>query len=212
MMLKKDWVLNREAFDALLVSLDPDPERAGARYEHLRHALITFFECRGSSIPEELTDDTMNRVARRLSEGQRIEVGNPASYFYGVARNVLREYWESRSRGPDSLEGLPAAARAPDPHRLHEQWSERLLKERRLDALERCLDALSATEQELIRDYYQGETSARIQARRRLAGRLGIALNALRIRALRIRVRLEACVQRRVGAPAPNRNGLPESS
>jgi hypothetical protein len=63
---KKDWVLSREAFDALLLNLDPDPERAGARVEHLRRALITFFECRGSAAPEELTDDTMNRVARPL--------------------------------------------------------------------------------------------------------------------------------------------------
>jgi RNA polymerase sigma factor (sigma-70 family) len=211
MMLKKDWVLNREAFEALLVSLDPDPARAGDRYEQLRQALITFFECRGGSMPEELSDDTMNRVARRLSEGQRIEVENPASYFYGVARNVLREHWEARSRAPEPLENQPAAPRSPDPHSLREQRSERLLKERRLDALERCLDTLAANEQELIRLYYQGEAGVRIQARRHLAGRLGIAVNALRIRALRIRVKLEACVEGRLGAAAPNRNAFPES-
>jgi RNA polymerase sigma factor (sigma-70 family) len=209
MTLKKDWVLNREAFDALLAVLDRDPERAGVRYEHLRRALITFFECRGCSVPDELTDDTMNRVARRLTEGQTIQVDHTAGYFYGVARNVLREYWESRARGPTSLEAQPSAAlHSADPDRVLEHQADRQRLERHLAALDRCLGQLGASERELIRQYYQGETGVKIENRRRLAERLGIAINALRIRALRIREKLEQCVERRVTARQPAGNTL----
>jgi RNA polymerase sigma factor (sigma-70 family) len=193
---KKDWVLNQEAFDALLVSLDHNREHAGTKYEQIRHALITFFECRGSGTPEEHADDTITRVARRLLEGQTIRVDKPASYFYGVARNVLKEYWESRGRGPISLESQSAATLgSPDPHRLQEQISERQLKEQRLDCLERCLDQLSPNDRAIIRTYYTGDTGIKIQTRRRLAESLGIPINALRIRALRIREKLEDCVE-----------------
>jgi len=193
---KKDWVLNQAAFDALLVSLDHDRDRAGVKYEQIRHALITFFECRGSRTPEEHADDTITRVARRLHEGQTIEVDKPASYFYGVARNVLRESWESHGRGPVSLESQPAVTRGSlDPHRLQEQTSERQLKEQRLDCLEGCLDRLSPNDRAIIRTYYTGDTAIKIENRRRLAESLGIPINALRIRALRIREKLEACVE-----------------
>ena len=91
--LKKNWVLTQDAFDVLLARLDRNQERAGQKYEHVRHALITFFESRGSASPEDHADDTINRVARRLVEGSEIPVDKLPGYFYGVARNVLKEYW-----------------------------------------------------------------------------------------------------------------------
>ena len=90
---KKKWELTREAFDKLLVSLDDDRELAAERYEVVRQKLTTFFEHRGCLNAEEHTDDTLNRVARRLDEGATIYAGKPESYFYAVARNVLKEYW-----------------------------------------------------------------------------------------------------------------------
>jgi RNA polymerase sigma factor (sigma-70 family) len=199
--LKKDWILNQEALDALLASLDPDRERAGARYEQIRQGLITFFECRGSATPEDHADDTINRVARRLLEGQVIQADKSVSYFYGVARNVLREHWDSRARGPIPLEDQPSAAlQSPDHHHQQEQESARLTKERRLECLERCLDGCAPKDRELVRQYYQGDSGAKIEKRRRMAESLGIQINALRIRALRIREKLEECVTRCLGA------------
>jgi len=69
------------------------------------------------------------------------------------------------------------------------------LKEQRLDCLERCLDQLSPNDREVIRTYYTGDTGIKIQNRRQLAESLGIPINALRIRALRIREKLEDCVE-----------------
>jgi DNA-directed RNA polymerase specialized sigma24 family protein len=193
--LKKDWVLTQDAFDVLLSTLDADRERAGQRYEQIRHGLITFFECRGSSSPDTDADETINRVARRLAEGTKIFAEQAGSYFYGVARNVLRESWDARSAAATPFDSLSSTALpSVDPGRQNEREAERRQAERRLDCLERCLDELAPFARELITGYYQGETSVKIRNRKALADRLGMPINALRIRALRIREKLEACV------------------
>jgi RNA polymerase sigma factor (sigma-70 family) len=188
---KKAWRLTREAFDMLLASLDADRERAAERYEMIRARLLKFFECRGCPQPEDLTDDTINRVTRRLYEGQQIWTAEPASYFYGVARNVLREYWASPEREFATLDALPPAHPYIDALKQQEIDSQRLHAERRLDWLVACLDQLPAESRALILDYYQGDHRERIRHRRQMAERLGIPPNALRIRVHRIRARLE---------------------
>jgi DNA-directed RNA polymerase specialized sigma24 family protein len=111
-----------------------------------------------------------------------------------VARNVLKESWEAAARQPAAINALRPHAMAIDPERQRQQDWDRRQHERRLECLERCLQDLSAEHRELIAAYYQGETSVKISNRKELAVRLGIPMNALRIRALRIRERLEACV------------------
>lgn len=184
---KKVWLLTREAFDLLLASLDADRECAARKYETLRAKLFKYFECRGCPLPEDLTDETINRVARRLAEGRQIWTNQPASYFYGVARNVLREYWASPEREFATLDALPALAH-PNTDALRQQGSE---SEHRLNLLGVCLSQLPAESRELILDYYKGERRERIRHRQQIAVRLGIPQNALRIRIHRIRERLE---------------------
>src|SRR5215475_1422678 len=89
--IKKDTDLTRAAFDRLLSSLGPDRESAANAYVELRRTLFTYFAVRGSEAPDLLADETFDRVARRLSDGQTIFTQNPANYFFGVARNVWRE-------------------------------------------------------------------------------------------------------------------------
>ena len=193
--LKKHWVLTKEALDILLACLDRDQDCAGQKYENIRQGLITFFECRGSSSPEDQADETINRVARRLAEGKQIYVENPASYFYGVARNVLKERWQAPDPASVPLESLPPMKElSDDPRRLHERQLEKYQREQQLECLEHCLEGLASKDRELIGEYYQGETRVKIQNRESLARKLGIPLNALRIRALRIREKLEDCV------------------
>jgi DNA-directed RNA polymerase specialized sigma24 family protein len=198
---KKDWVLTQAAFDALLARLDPDPQRAGHAYESIRRRLITFFECRNCPVPEELADETINRVARRMLEGTDIRASNPASYFYGVARNVLSEFWDSAAASSSPLDSLPPAGLA-DPTQIAELNDARERREHGLECLENCLAALALQDRDLITSYYQGKTAAKIRNRKLLAAERGIGVNALRIRALRIREKLEACVERCLNRPA----------
>ncbi|HET9532865.1 MAG TPA: hypothetical protein VFQ92_21095, partial [Blastocatellia bacterium] len=57
------------------------------------------------------------------------------------------------------------------------------------------LQRLSPDNRELILQYYDKEKGAKIESRKQLAERLGISVNTLRMRALRIREYLQRCVE-----------------
>jgi DNA-directed RNA polymerase specialized sigma24 family protein len=178
------WALNQRAFDNLLVALSPDRDKAGARYEAIRHKLIRFFEWRSVTSPDERADETINRVARRIDEGQ--VVSNLNGYFYGVARMVLKETAKKSERGSVPLETVASELRC-DESNLSEPAPM-------VACFDRCLEELPPESKSLILEYYQEERRTKIELREHLAGRLGIPLNALRIRAHRIRVVLEKCI------------------
>ena len=181
------WSLTPEAFAKLLASLDADPETAGEKYEQMRGGLVCFFEWRGAPFPEDHADETLNRVARKLDAGN--QVNDPFSYVYGVARLVLLEAYKSRERERAALAHLPAPAQLASEDSAQDEASLRLT------CLRRCLDALSVESRDFVTAYYDGERRTKIENRQRLAAQLGIPLNALRLRARRVREKLEACVQ-----------------
>ena len=76
-----------------------------------------------------------------------------------------------------------------------DQSDEKERKEKMLVCLENCTGKLDAVNREIILGYYVGEERAKIENRRALASRLEISVNALSIRACRIRVKLETCVK-----------------
>jgi DNA-directed RNA polymerase specialized sigma24 family protein len=183
------WVLTSEAFDKLLAFLDPEPLRAAKAYETTRRKLTRLFQWRGCSYPEELVDETINRVARKVDQGVRIRTEDPYRYFCGVARLVFHEVIRREKRQRTALEAerwlLTQEAAAADDYE----------QDRQLNCLRQGLRSLPADHRDLILRYYQGEKSEKISNRRELAEDLGIQLNALRIRAHRIRGRLESAVR-----------------
>jgi RNA polymerase sigma factor (sigma-70 family) len=199
------WELDAEAFSALLRRLDPEPERAGAEYVRIYQRLTKFFECRGCVWPADLADETINRVARRIHEGEEIHADNPIRYFYGVARNVLREHFEHEGREFLPLdELLPAEHPRDDPDAVNETVAARWRQERLLDCLSRCLQELPAESRKLLLAYHEGEKRARIEHRQELAERLGITANALKVRVFRLRQSLERRVnERMMNEPRP---------
>lgn len=183
--MNKDWVLTQESFDALLAWLDQDREQAGREYEEIRVRLIRIFTCRGCLEPEDLADETINRVTKRLKDIEADFEGERAKYFYGVANKVHQEYLR---RPPPPLPPAPP----PDSDQI----------ELEDECLERCMEKLAAENRFLVMEYYREEKKAKIDHRRQLAEKLGIALNALRIRAYRTRVLLLECVNNCVHADA----------
>ena len=180
--------LNSETFWKLLAQLDPDPQRAGEKYESLRHKLIVFFEGRGCAAHSDLlADRTLDRVAAKLAEAVEIYAGSGiSSYCYGVARYVWKEWGAEKKVEPLNVE--PAAPR-PEPE------ASGLLQ-----CVDRCLGELAPESRKLILDYYQGEGGVKISKRSGLANFLGISPNALRRRAHRIRVlQLEPCLRECAG-------------
>ena len=65
----------------------------------------------------------------------------------------------------------------------------------RIDHLRHCLDSLLPDQRELVVSYYQGEKKTKIKNRQKLSDRLNVTLNTPRMRVLRIRAQLEACVE-----------------
>jgi RNA polymerase sigma factor (sigma-70 family) len=159
--------------------------------------LIKFFESRKCNLAIDLTEETFKRVSRRISEGETIPNQSLSGYFYGVARNVLKEHLISPDRNAISLDSLETK-RHPFQHlgEVSRQRLERSFLEQMLDCLEGCVKELPVKDQELISVYYKGEASVKIENRKNIASKFGMNLNNLRIRVFRIRARLEDCVKR----------------
>jgi RNA polymerase sigma factor (sigma-70 family) len=174
---KKEWEMTEEEFDKFLEWLHPDRNHAADMYEKIRRRLIKIFICRGCIIPEDLTDDTINRVIRKVQEIADNYVGERIPYFIAVAYKVHLEYLRKKP--------LPLTLPAPE----SSSWAEE-----EFDCLEECMEHLTQRSRELVINYYREEKHEKIVHRKQLADKLGIPLNALRIKACRIRAKLETCV------------------
>jgi RNA polymerase sigma factor (sigma-70 family) len=182
--LRRKWTLTQQAFDRLLASLNENRDRAGEKYQELRGNLIKFFEWRGGTYPEDHADETINRLARKIDQGE--EIRDPSSYAFGVARMLLLEILKGQERERLALNELPLA---------HATVDDPAEPEPRLECLKQCLPGLSPENRELIMQYYQGEKGVKIENRKKLSERLQVPLNTLRMRALRLREKLETCVE-----------------
>jgi DNA-directed RNA polymerase specialized sigma24 family protein len=178
-----EWTLTGEALQKLLLSLDPDVQRAGEIYENIRFTLIKFFDWRGVHFPEECADETFNRIMRKLEAGETIV--DVKTYCHGVARFVLLESRKAPDNKYTDLERLPPLV-APTQEEPESNY--------RLECFRQCLQAMPTDTKDMILHYYRDESRAKINNRALLADKLGIPLNALRSRAQRIRAKLEDCI------------------
>jgi len=193
-----DGLLTPRGFERLLDHLHADRDAAGRIYEQLRRRLVRFFEGRRCAFPDEHADETLNRVARKLDAGEAIQ--DVTTYVIGIARMVVREAARTASREA-AVQVASREAGHISPAADPAAGSSRLL-----DCLDVCLEALAPPDRDLIVRYYQNDKRAKIHSRKDLAAQLGLEMNALRLRAFRIRAGLERCVERCAGH-AP-RNGM----
>ena len=161
----------------------------------MRRRLVSYFDRRNRVDADELTDDTFNRIAHTLAQGEVIATRPPARYCYIVAKFVLLEGFR-RDRKYVRVDGR----RDGDVHRttrisLVPVDDRQDVNEQRLDCLDRCLAGLRPDQRDLAIEYYRDARRQRIERRRDLARRLGITANALAIRACRLRDALMTCVE-----------------
>ena len=181
---RQKWTLTQEAFDKLLIALGDNHDRGGEKYLEIRGNLTRFFEWRGCPFPEDHADETFNRMAKKVAEGEEIQ--NPSGYAMGIARLLLLEIVKGRQTEQTALSEIGHAS---------EIYEEEDDGETRLPCLRSCLEGLSSDNRDLILQYYQGEKGEKIQNRKKLLERLGISVNTLRMRALRLRERLQGCME-----------------
>jgi DNA-directed RNA polymerase specialized sigma24 family protein len=173
---------------------------AAPAYEHLRLRLVTYFRLRFPPEAEALADEAIDRLARRLDDGT--PVLSLAGYALGIARLLVLETSARQSKE------RVAAREAMLEMQMHQQEVE---PDPAQPALRQCLEAIGPESAAFILDYYGAESGAtRIARRQALAEHSGLTLNALRNRALRIRIGLEKCVRARLQSATP-RSGSRES-
>ena len=172
---RKRWELDREGWEALLAALAEDRDAAGQKYEELRRRLINLFAWEQCDTPDNLADGVLDRFARKALEGAVIP--HPDRFAFGIARIVIQE--QSRAQRKQEAAARELQAGAAESGR---DWTA-------LDKMQNCVNALPQDRRELIERYYTEDRAA-------LARKLGVSVNALRNRAMRIRDELFHCMSR----------------
>jgi DNA-directed RNA polymerase specialized sigma24 family protein len=190
---KSSWTETENSFKSLLAWLDDGKDTDGRSYLEIRRRLVAYFDRKGCSGPDQLADETLSRVTRRLEEEGWIAGEAPARYCYITARFVFLEHIRN-DRLHSSIEDAPA----PNRYTMDSSSAvdEAELREKMINCLDTCAAKLDPPTRELIYTYYVGKAREKIENRRSIAERIGISMNALAIKACRIRAKLEACVSK----------------
>ena len=200
---RKESALTGDALAGLLHFLNDDPDRAAAEYERLRCRLRKLFRWRGCLAFDEYTDMAVDRVARMIAGGATIRTENPYTLFYGVAMNLLREHWRRTERERQAVDHLQRVYEtAANAEELLARRDEAAERDHRLQCLRRCLDRLPGDQLALIERYYSGGDVLDKTRRQQIAGELKLSVNALRVRAHRIRSEVGHCVEGCLGRAA----------
>ncbi len=173
----------------LLAALDADEVLAAEKYGTLRYKLVNLLTWKGcsNSDADELADRTLDRVAAKIAEGEKVE--NISAYAASVARFILLEH--NRKKREDAAgDDLPEVAVGPAIEILAD-------RDERMDCLRDCMASTvpSSTDQRIIVGYYDSEANEKNKhARKRLAESLGMSIGALKVKACRLRDKLERCI------------------
>ena len=170
-----------EPFDKLLRWLDPDRDKAAEKHERIRHRLIRVFSSRGCYEAEDLADQTISVVTSKIDWLRENYVGDPALYFYAVAKKIFLE-WLKRKSPPNPPPPEPAP---PEVEQL-------------ATYLDDCMDQLLPAERDLVLRYHEFERQEKIRNRKKLAEESQLTRNALRIKVCHLHARLRDCLELRL--------------
>lgn len=157
-------------------------------FESLRAKLTTFFEARGCIDPEELADETLQRVVLKICQGT--EVSNLVGYSYGVAKNIFKEYVRRekiKQAYVDSQKYRAGVEPIVDE-------DEAQVRERRFKCMEDCMAQLNKQGRWLLLEYYKIKGQAKLAHRKQMAEELNISREALTLRVFHLKQRLKKCV------------------
>ena len=168
-----------EEFERLLSRLDDDRSRAAEKYLILRRKLVKIFERRGCVAADDLADQALDRIARKL---EKEEIHDLKWAPIDDEGNFLLDEFES----DDLLVG------DSDPEN---RIARAIGGEKEAACLQNCLRKLPPRQHELMIAYYEGERSEKIELRQQLARDRGISTKCLRDQANWLRARLRMCVK-----------------
>jgi DNA-directed RNA polymerase specialized sigma24 family protein len=168
-----------ETGDRLLEIFDPDPARAEDMIRDLFFRLVKFFAWRHCPMPEDLAQETLRRGFGRIQKDVEIYTADPAPFFFGIARNVLKEEWKGHTgEAPLGIEDLLASLGTVD-----------FLETEARICLDQCLQHLPPDEREMLSRYISEDPVE-------LARELRLSPGNLRVKAHRATRKLTKWVQR----------------
>jgi DNA-directed RNA polymerase specialized sigma24 family protein len=178
--------LTSESLKKLLAALSQDEAEAARLYTNLRTALFRYFEIKGITDETEAADETLDRVAEKITQGATIE--DIRNFTFGVAKYVALE----------SVRREQYHARAVDSFYLKNSASDEFGKTDAVEHLRECFNSLYPRERELLLKYFVDMPAEKLfEYRQKLAETEKLDLNALRNRVSRLRRRLEECLGKR---------------
>ena len=183
--MARDSAIPPESFEEILAWLNPDRDVAAQMYVQLRYDLAKLFMWGRCTDPEGMTDETFDRVAKKVHEVRQSYQGDPRLYFRAVANNLIKENFK-KIKTQVSLDNIDL----PD-HKVETAEATADIE----DCLQSCLRKLDVEKRKLILAYYAKEKQAKIDYRHELAQRLGISVETLRVRVFRIRASIEGCIE-----------------
>jgi hypothetical protein len=149
-----------------------EEEAAVERYRRLHGRLVLFFMRHRSYHPEDLADQVVNRLARKLSDG--LSIGNIEAFALGMARLVVREEQAQSLRERNCHLELCR----------NESVVQRTFNEREnsYQWMENQLATLPVSQRSMLERYHEGEGIRRIRERQKLAEEMGLSIGTLRKR------------------------------
>lgn len=169
--------MNEDSWQALFSAL----HRAGIEYAGLHRLVTAFFVGWKCGVDAEaLADVTLDRLAKRVNGGESVR--NFTSYSFNIADKVYKEYCRDREKLRAALRDLKYLT--PNVEEPQEEVDVRR------ECQKSCVKTLSASEHQLVVDYYLTGKDRGV-----LAAELGIPLATLRTKIHRLNLRLERCAE-----------------
>lgn len=184
--MKNEVPITQEEFDALLAWLAPDREQAGIEYENIRRGLIRYFRFRGCDDAESLSDEAINRVAKRLSNFEFHENIKTITYFYSFASKI---YLEEKRR---IIAQVQAGEKAPN----EQSGGSDDFENSQIECLEKCLEKLPRDKSKLLIDYYSKEKSEKFARRKVIAENMNIKVQTLHTQVHRLKSTMRECIKK----------------
>jgi len=191
-----NWIGNSMAGPKEPLNAEADPWRAFEgddrdiveRFRSLQKKLIFFFERQRCSDPEELADETLERVVRKMCEGTEIQ--DLLRYSYGVAKNVFREYVRREKAKHKYLDDQRHYTKAE----VEDDVADKAAQEQRLQCLEECKGRFNKQDYWILYEYYRYNGQRKLEHRRKMAEELKITRAALTLRVFHLKQRLRRCI------------------
>lgn len=175
------------AFEHLLARLDADRDTAANQYEELRFRITQILIWKGCAEgdADSLADIVLDRVGTKIAQGEQVESIN--AYAAAVCRFVILEH--TRKHREITVDELPEPSIEPDTDEIDGP-------DLRIRCLRKCLaELVDENNRKLIVGYYDTADNEKAKiARKSLADMLNMSATALKVKACRLRARLEKCV------------------